>query len=64
MNNLRKLMKKNNISINDLSKDFSKSPYQTGQKTLDYKKLKFNEILILINLLNLSFEEIFLKESN
>lgn len=59
MTRLKYLLSSKEISIKNLAAVLSISSYQAGQKVANYKLLKYGEILEIMKLLDMTFEEIF-----
>lgn len=58
MNDLKLLLAKNHITIRKLAKKCNVSDYRMGQKIRDYK-LNLNEIKIILEMLDMKFEDVF-----
>jgi hypothetical protein len=58
MNDLKLLLFKNEITIRELAKKCNLSDYRMGQKIRDYK-LNLNEIKIILEMLDMKFEDVF-----
>jgi hypothetical protein len=58
MNDLKLLLAKNKITIRKLAKECNVTDYRMGQKIRD-KRLNLKEIKIILEMLDMKFEDVF-----